>query len=91
VHADPCFAVDCTTTEMQETLCQKDDSHLHGFADASALDDEVVKAACFGQPAYFLNQVLPKRAADASILHAFIVGLSVRPVNHSTAYPKFPV
>ena len=44
-------------------------TYLHGLADTSALDHEVVKAAIFGKLGNLPQQIFPQGTADAPILH----------------------
>ena len=59
---------DAKKSTLQDQMCNS--THLHGLADASALDDEVVEASGPGKPPHLLNEVLPQCAADASVLHS---------------------
>lgn len=44
--------------------------HLHGFADAGALNDEVVDLSVLGQPGNLLEQVATKSTANTAVLFA---------------------
>lgn len=44
--------------------------HLHGFADAGTLNDEIVDLSVFGQPGHLLEQVTTESAANTAVLFA---------------------